>query len=218
MRCRRRSVSAAKEIGQPALSEVPGLNSADGMQRVAGNEKLYRKLLRQFAATERDAAERIAAALAVHDRVLAEQLAHAVKGVAGNIGALRVQNAAANLEKAIGRSAAAADIESWLATLDECLGELVGGLNAALQSIDSDQAPAPAADSGEARMALDRLSQYLAESDAAAVECFESAAPHLRLLFGAEKVERLGSLIEEYAFTEAYEQLREAVEERVSHD
>jgi two-component system sensor histidine kinase/response regulator len=115
-------VSDAKEIGQPVLSEVPGLNSADGMQRVAGNEKLYRKLLRQFAATERDAAERIAAALAVHDRVLAEQLAHAVKGVAGNIGALRVQNAAANLEKAIGRSAAAADIESWLATLDECLG------------------------------------------------------------------------------------------------
>ena len=38
------------------LPEVAGLNVADGLVRVAGNKKLYRKLLRQFANTEADAA------------------------------------------------------------------------------------------------------------------------------------------------------------------
>ena len=69
------------------LPDVPGLNTAEGLMRVAGNKKLYRKLLRQFSNTEADAAHRIASALAENDRALAERLAHSVKGVAGNIGA-----------------------------------------------------------------------------------------------------------------------------------
>ena len=77
------------------LPDVPGLNVAEGLVRVAGNKKLYRKLLRQFSNTEADAAQRIASALAEKDRALAERLAHTVKGVAGNIGASAVQNAAA---------------------------------------------------------------------------------------------------------------------------
>ena len=93
------------------LPDVPGLNTAEGLLRVAGNKKLYRKLLRQFSNTEADAAQRIASALAENDRALAERLAHSVKGVAGNIGATAVQNAAANLEKAIASSAPAAEIE-----------------------------------------------------------------------------------------------------------
>ena len=105
------------------LPEVPGLNIAEGLLRVAGNKKLYRKLLRQFADTEADTAHRIASALAENDRALAERLAHSVKGVAGNIGATAVQNAAANLEKAIAGSAPAAEIEVLRAALEECLGQ-----------------------------------------------------------------------------------------------
>ena len=42
-----RAVAEADE-----LPEVPGLNTAEGLVRVAGNKKLYRKLLRQFSNTE----------------------------------------------------------------------------------------------------------------------------------------------------------------------
>ena len=101
----------------------PGSTLAEGLLRVAGNKKLYRKLLRQFSKTEADAAQRIASALAKNDRALAERLAHSVKGVAGNLGASAVQNAAANLEKAIASSAPAAEIEVWRASLEECLGQ-----------------------------------------------------------------------------------------------
>ena len=74
--------AAAAEADE--LPDVPGLNTAEGLMRVAGNKKLYRKLLRQFSTTEADAAQRIASALAENDRALAERLAHTVKGVAGN--------------------------------------------------------------------------------------------------------------------------------------
>ena len=115
------------------LPDVPGLNTAEGLMRVAGNKKLYRKLLRQFFNTEADTAQRIASALADNDRNLAERLAHSVKGVAGNIGAAAVQNAAARLEKAIAGSAPATEIEALRISLEECLGQLIQGLTTALE-------------------------------------------------------------------------------------
>ena len=131
------------------LPDVPGLNTAEGLMRVAGNKKLYRKLLRQFSNTEADAAQRIAAALAENDRALAERLAHTVKGVAGNIGASAVQNAAANLEKAITGSAPAAEIEVWRASLEECLAHLIHGLKTALEGADGEPAPGRRSGAGE---------------------------------------------------------------------
>jgi hypothetical protein len=50
------------------------------------------------------------------------------------------------------------------------------------------------------------------KSDGAAIDYFESAAPHLRVLFNQQEFERFASLIENYAFSEAYEQLMAASE------
>ena len=72
-----------------------------GLTRVAGNKRLYRSLLEQFAAKQADAASKIEEALAKGDRALAERIAHTLKGVAGNIGIVDVQEAAAKVEKAI---------------------------------------------------------------------------------------------------------------------
>ena len=196
------------------LPEVAGLNVAEGLVRVAGNKKLYRKLLRQFANTEADAPQRIASALADKDRTLAERLAHTVKGVAGNIGAHAVQNAAAHLEKAIKGSAPEAEIEALRVVLGQCLAPLIQGLQTALEGKDGEAGSAPAADPEQVKVAVEQLSRYLAESDAAAIDCFESAAPQLRTLFSAPEFEHFASLIENYAFSEAYEQLMAAGEVR----
>jgi two-component system sensor histidine kinase/response regulator len=193
-----------------ALPEVPGLNTAEGLMRVAGNKKLYRKLLRQFSSAEADAAQRIAAALTEKDRALAERMAHTVKGVAGNIGASAIQNAAASLEKAIAGSAPAAEVEVWRVSLAESLAHLIHGLKAALEEADSE--PAQAGDPEQVKGTVEQLARYLADSDAAAIDYFESAAPHLRILFDAPEFEHFASLIENYAFSDAYEQLMAAGE------
>ena len=187
------------------LPDVTGLNLAEGLSRVAGNKKLYRKLLRQFSSTEADAGQRIAAALAENNRSLAERLAHSIKGVAGNLGAPLVQNAAASLEKAIASSAPAAEIEACRASFEQCLGHLIEGLGTALKGADGEQARA--GDPGQLKAAVEQLSRYLADSDADAIDYFEASVPHLPILFGTHAFEHFASLVENYEFSEAHEEL-----------
>ena len=82
---------------------IDGIDTAGGLKRVAGNQRLYRNLLQQFVDKQADVAIQIQAALGAGDRALAERLAHTVKGVAGNLGITGVQNAAAAVEKALRR-------------------------------------------------------------------------------------------------------------------
>jgi two-component system sensor histidine kinase/response regulator len=198
----------AATVEADALPDVAGLNTVDGLRRVAGNQKLYLKLLRQFSSTEADAALRIASALAGNDRALAERLAHTVKGVAGNIGAPAVQNAAANLERAIKGSAPEAEIEVWRASLEACLNHLTQGLKTALEGTEVE--PAQAGDPQQMKAAVEQLSRYLAKSDGAAIDYFESVAPQLRILFSQQEFERFASLVENFEFSEAYEELSAA--------
>jgi len=187
------------------LPEVPGLNAREGVMRVAGNKKLYLKLLRQFSKKEVDAAQRIATALAEKDSARAERLAHTVKGAAGNLGASAVQNAAANLEEAIASSAPAAQIEVWRASLDECLSSLIRGLEPVLEEPDRERAQA--GDPAQVKEAVEQLSRYLADSNDVAIDYFETAAPHLQIFFEEHKFDHFAGLVRSYAFAEAYEEL-----------
>ena len=93
--------TAGTPIGDATVPSVEGLDTASGLMRVAGNRKLYLKLLRQFVDQQGQAPARITDALASSDHATAERLAHTVKGVAGNLGAGVVQAAAGALEQAI---------------------------------------------------------------------------------------------------------------------
>ena len=54
------------------------------------------------------------------------------------------------------------------------------------------------------------MSRYLADSNASAIDYFETAAPHLRIIFDADQFEHFASLVQSYAFSEAYEELMAA--------
>ena len=69
--------------------------------RVGGNEKLYRKLLIKLRDDYAHADQEIANHLKSGEDGEAERLAHSIKGVAGNVGAGPLQEAAAKLEHVI---------------------------------------------------------------------------------------------------------------------
>jgi CheY-like chemotaxis protein len=75
----------SRQLGE--LPSIAGLDTTDGLSRVAGNRKLYLKLLRQFIEQQGPVPARIAEALERHDDSLAERLAHTLKGLTGSIGA-----------------------------------------------------------------------------------------------------------------------------------
>ncbi|MBE1424450.1 PAS domain S-box-containing protein [Desulfomicrobium macestii] len=78
---------------------LEGIDIPSGLARVNGNKKLYRTLLIKLHDEYRDAHGRICELLDKGDMHEAMLLAHTVKGVAGNLGAARMQATAAALEE-----------------------------------------------------------------------------------------------------------------------
>jgi CheY-like chemotaxis protein len=94
------------KVEEVTFPEIAGVDVEGGLKRVAGNKRLYRDLLQQFAAAQADAGSQIAAAIESGDFHLAESMVHTIKGVAGNIGLGKVLEAAEKLEGAIRREEA----------------------------------------------------------------------------------------------------------------
>jgi two-component system, sensor histidine kinase and response regulator len=86
---------------QPFPAALDGFDLAEGLQRLRGNEALYRKLLLSFATKYTQAAGDIRHALDAKDYHKAHGLVHDVKGLAGNLASKQLQAAAAELEKLV---------------------------------------------------------------------------------------------------------------------
>jgi two-component system sensor histidine kinase/response regulator len=199
---------------QDACPTITGLDARDGLARVAGNRKLYLKLLRQFAGQQGPAVTQITEALAASDTALAERLAHTLKGVAGNIGAKAVQSAASQLEKSIRERAGAAVIETAKQSVASALDPLVAALQQAFPDPAGEAAPAPttvAVDPAQTRAAAAQLTQLLAEFDPGAADFIEANQAALRPLFPGERWPQFTALVQGYAFAEAQAQLEQAV-------
>jgi polar amino acid transport system substrate-binding protein len=80
---------------------LPGFDLEDGLKRLQGNEKLYRKLLLDFSAKYAGTASEIRQALDAKDFEQAHSLVHNLKGLAGNLAATDLQTAAVDLEKLV---------------------------------------------------------------------------------------------------------------------
>ncbi len=196
------------------LPSVAGLDTSDGLARVGGNEKLYRKLLRDFAAQQGRAAEQIAEALAIGDAALAERLAHTLKGVAGNLGASDLQAAAGKLERCLRERASADDIEIARQQVASVLVPLITALGSA-PGPASPEAPEPvvvAVDFEGLRAAVAQLRALLSDSDPGAGDFVDANRDALRPLFEAGRWPEFENLVHGYAFAEAQAQLDRAVE------
>jgi two-component system, sensor histidine kinase and response regulator len=218
--------AGSKEEGRGNAQEMPsiakpqdlptseGLDTKDGLARVAGNQKLYLKLLRQFAEQQGPSVEQISAALTQGDVALAERLAHTLKGVAGNIGAKPVQAVAGVVEKLIRDRAAAAETEAALRQVATALNPLLAQLRNLLPSPEpttpSPNSPPPA-DPALTRAAAAQLTKLLSEFDPGAVEFIETNQAVLRPLLVGESWPQFEKLVEGYAFADAQAQLEQAL-------
>ncbi|MBW2408383.1 MAG: PAS domain S-box protein, partial [Deltaproteobacteria bacterium] len=122
----------------PAKDELPdslsGFDLADGLKRLQGNKKLYRKLLLSFATDYNALANEIRQALDAEDFDQAHSLVHNLKGLAGNLAATGLQAAAVNLEKLVKGVESKAPVDN---ELNLRFSELENALNQALQSAQS---------------------------------------------------------------------------------
>jgi two-component system sensor histidine kinase/response regulator len=96
------SMQVGKEgEGDEILPPLPGIDVESALLRVAGNRKLYKKLLIKFRDEYTASFDVLKKTLNDNDLKEAEIYAHTIKGVAGNIGVNTLQKIASELEGVI---------------------------------------------------------------------------------------------------------------------
>jgi two-component system sensor histidine kinase/response regulator len=207
----------AAQTDDDGLPSIDGLDARDGLSRVGGNHALYRKLLRQFIDRHANAIAETGDALAAGDIARAERTAHSLKGVAGNIGAIRVQGAAGRLERHIRERAPAPEIEAAQRAASEELDLLIARLQSAMAD-DAGAQPAPppatfpAATPAQSSDAAARLTTMLSDFDPSAASFLEANHAALRPLFADGTWARFERHVLEYDFAEAREELEHALQ------
>lgn len=113
------------------LAKIPDLNPEAGLQLVRGKLEKYQRILGIFVTEHGADMQHIHELIAQSDYVAAGKIAHALKGVTGNIGAMPIHFLAADLNTALNQADKAA-IEAALPPLSQRLPALISALQAAL--------------------------------------------------------------------------------------
>ncbi|MDD2729535.1 PAS domain S-box protein [Malikia sp.] len=164
-----------------ALAGVDGLDARLGLGQVMGREALYREILTRFVASQRDQAEAIARALADGRRDEAQRLAHTLKGLTAQIGALPLREQAGRLEAALRDGAP--DPAPLLASLGSDLPRLADSIAARLPPASAPQA-VTAFDPAQWRRLRERLLDLLRQDDTACVALLEQQQALARAALG----------------------------------
>jgi signal transduction histidine kinase/CheY-like chemotaxis protein len=125
------SVTLAQEAAYAllgALRAIPDLDVGIGLTRTTNKPDFYALMLRKFVSAQEDAVQRMRQSLAVANTHMAVLLAHTLKGLAANLGAMRLFDSAAVLENLLGTDADPLALEQALCATDALLKSLVQAL------------------------------------------------------------------------------------------
>jgi HPt (histidine-containing phosphotransfer) domain-containing protein len=177
---------------------------------VAGNKRLLRNLLEQFAIKQADAGSQIGVALRNQDYELASRIAHTVKGVAGNLGIGAIQGAAEKIEKGIRDKDPS--VSGLLPEFEAALGRMAERIVRAL----AESAPAaPMAESPRAfdakavAEALARVRSLIEANDGDAAKPLEDVEKAVGSLVDKDVLAALRNALDEFDFDTALSRLDE---------
>ncbi|WER48417.1 response regulator [Cupriavidus sp. WKF15] len=184
-----------------------GLLDVDGaVARVGGRIDTFRQLLGRLLAGYASTPQQIGALLQGGERAEAARLAHALAGLAGNLGARQVASVSASLECALtGRGAQ--DPCALLQALEQAHASLCEALTRHLPA----EAPGPAAplanQAASTSDLLDLLRRQLADSASDASLTFAANRQRLADVLEVDRFRRLCEAVENYDFESAVEVL-----------
>ncbi|MGQ5523210.1 response regulator [Chitinimonas sp. PSY-7] len=159
---------------QDDLPQLAGMDCKDGLRRVAGNMKLYRKLLGQYGDRFLHSASRIRDLLNT-DREAAEREAHSLKGVSANLGAHEIATLASAVEAGIAADGTIDTLDTPIQVLEQTLQPLCKGLTNWFN-----QTAAPAMTTQSLADLVSQLNHQLQNQSPAALGLVEQHAATLR--------------------------------------
>jgi polar amino acid transport system substrate-binding protein len=198
--------ASAGEPGAPDALSIDGIGGIDvdvGLRSARGNRRLYARLLTMFREGQRDFASRFRAHERAGESEAMLRMAHTLKGVAGSIGALEVQEAAKVLESACREGADGERIALLLGQVDGALAPLIAELGRVAGSRDAGSAEQRGVDANALQPLLGRLSEHLAAFDSEALDVAEALGRELRGTPHEGAASGLEALVASFDFEEA---------------
>jgi signal transduction histidine kinase/CheY-like chemotaxis protein len=191
-----------------ALSD---LNKDEALRRLAGNERLYTDLLNLYRRDHANYPELLWQALENKDRETGRQLAHTLKGVAGNIGADRMYQLTQRLEQALIDFADETEVKQTLTELSEAQQYLLELIAIEYPQSEAEESGGPVIapeqiDHAELQLRLDELARLLGQNDLDAEHLLAELQPSLRTL-QPKRARLLAARVEEFDFSGALESL-----------
>jgi two-component system sensor histidine kinase/response regulator len=191
--------------------ELPGVDLASGLRRVLGKPELYQRLLRKFAASQKNFSAQLQVALNQGEGEAAERLAHSLKGLAGNLGAVDLQTQAALLETALKDSRAGDELVPLISEVNQSLQALLQAIEQLWPTPDDE--PPAAVDPAQLEAVCQQLAGLFAHDDPRAGKVFEAQAGLLRSAFDGD-YPPLAEAVRCYDFEQALMLLRQTSEQR----
>jgi PAS domain S-box-containing protein len=191
---------------EDTLPPLPGIDTVTGLARVGNNLKLYRNILLKFRSSQANAPELITQAIAADDHETAERLAHTLKGVSGNVGADKLQQAAQQLEAAIREQQT--DLQAAL--IEAVANELTSVLTALAELKEATlpgEQKTTSLDMEKIKPILQQLKSLLEDDDADAIESLELLQQQLGGDTFTAHLTPLTQAISDYDFETALEYL-----------
>jgi two-component system, sensor histidine kinase and response regulator len=206
---------SAKSGGDVILPEIEGVDEIGGLRRVAGNKRLYRDLLVQFAAKQGSASSEISAAIESGDSELAERIAHTVKGVAGNLGLQQVLHSAEAVERAIreGDAQVSARVKEFAQVLSRQVEVIQQARSALTPDCPGEANGSTGFDVQGATAAVAHLRALLESNDGGAGDAFLALENALPGTVDRSLLQGLGASISEFDFERALLKLAEIARE-----
>ncbi|MGD9826198.1 PAS domain S-box protein, partial [Desulfobacter sp.] len=204
----------AKEQGrESALPDLPGIDVHNGMARIGGSKRRYQELLVKFIENQADTGNRIMKALETGAGDEAARLVHNLKGVSGNIGAVKLYKQAIEVEAGL----KAGDSRG----LPEKINALIETLRHTCQTLQS-VLDRQETGSGVCNTDLDReaitphikrLFQLLSESSTRARYALEEILPMVNGTTMETAFTLIARHIKAYEFEEALDALKNIIQE-----
>jgi CheY-like chemotaxis protein len=188
--------------------ELPGIHIKSALNRLGGNKKLFKTLLKEFDRDYQNAADDISKALDKQDFKTVLLLSHTLKGVAGNISAYQLQSAARDLEGAI-EQARLDDLNIFIDKVQNALAQLLKSIQS-IQSIQSLKGKETNEDiSSYTETSLDRtivvpllteLTEIIKSGNVAFEQTLEALIKSLRGIGFAKELKQLEACLDRFDF------------------
>nr|CRH04636.1 putative Histidine kinase with PAS sensor domain, response regulator receiver domain and Hpt domain [Candidatus Magnetococcus massalia] len=197
---------------------LPGLDIADGLKRLNQNAKLYRQLLGNLREEFAGSGETLRILLAKESFDAATSMAHAVKGLAGNLAAKELHEVAGKLED-LSRLNEGTKARQMQLRYQAALQQVVSSIE---QLMGMGVEPPSATKEGEAlepqvisevlKQQLEEIVALLQEMDMEAEEKLAELLPELQACGYGEQAEALNKLVTNLEFEPAAQMLRAWIE------